>query len=52
MHKLAHLVAGAVSSKSCVGIEKYPEGRYNKAILLTLDDSAQAVAKVPNPNAG
>ena len=25
---------------------------YNKALLLTMDDGTQAVAKVPNPNAG
>jgi hypothetical protein len=25
---------------------------YNKALLLTMDDGTQAVAKIPNPNAG
>ena len=52
VHELARLAAEAVGSKSCVGIEKYPDGMYNKALLLTMDDGTQAVAKVPNPNAG
>lgn len=52
LHELARLAAEAVGSKSCVGIEKYPDGMYNKALLLTMDDGTQAVAKVPNPNAG
>lgn len=52
LRELARLAAEAVGSKSCVGIEKYPDGMYNKALLLTMDDGTQAVAKVPNPNAG
>ncbi|KAL9039161.1 MAG: hypothetical protein Q9214_004988 [Letrouitia sp. 1 TL-2023] len=52
MHELTRLAAEAVGSKSCVSIEKYPDGMYNKAFLLTMDDGTQAVAKVPNPNAG
>lgn len=52
LQELARLAAEAVGSKSCVSIEKYPEGMHNKALLLTMDDGAQAVAKVPNPNAG
>ncbi|KAL8840496.1 MAG: hypothetical protein Q9176_003822 [Flavoplaca citrina] len=52
LHELARLAAKAVGSKSCVGIEKYPDGMYNKALLLTMEDGTQVVAKVPNPNAG
>ena len=52
LQELARLTAEAVGSKSCVSIEKYPDGMYNKALLLTMDDGTQAVAKVPNPNAG
>ena len=52
MQELARLAAEAVESESCVSIEKYPDGMYNKAFLLTMDDGAQVVAKVPNPNAG
>ena len=52
MQELARIAAEAVGSKSCIGMEKYPDGMYNKALLLTMDDGAQVVAKVPNPNAG
>lgn len=52
LHELGRLAAEAVGSKSCVNMQKYPDGTYNKALLLTMDDGAQAVAKVPNPNAG
>ncbi|KAL9607873.1 MAG: hypothetical protein Q9167_007262, partial [Letrouitia subvulpina] len=52
MYELTRLAAEAVGSKSCIGTEKYPDGMYNKAFLLTMDDGTQAVAKVPNPNAG
>ena len=52
LHELGRLAAEAVGSKSCIKMQKYPDGMYNKALLLTMDDGAQAVAKVPNPNAG
>lgn len=52
VNALARLAAEAVGSKSCVSIEKYPEGMFNKALLLTMEDGTQVVAKVPNPNAG
>ena len=52
VNELARLAAQAVGSKSCVAIEKYPDGMYNKALLLTMEDGTQVVAKVPNPNAG
>lgn len=52
MQELGRLAAEAVGSTSCANIEKYPDGLYNKALLLTMDDGAQAVAKIPNPNAG
>jgi hypothetical protein len=35
-----------------VSIKKYPDGMYNKAMLLTMDNGTQVVAKVPNTNAG
>lgn len=41
-----------MGAKICVGIEKFPDGMYNKAMLLTMDNGTQVVAKVPNPNAG
>jgi hypothetical protein len=52
VHALARCAAEAVGAKSCVSIGKYPDGMYNKAMLLTMDDGSQVVAKVPNPNAG
>ena len=52
LDELARLAAEAVGSKFCISIEKYPDGMYNKALLLTMDDGTQAVAKIPNPNAG
>ncbi|KAL2038361.1 hypothetical protein N7G274_009010 [Stereocaulon virgatum] len=52
LDKLARLAAEAVGSISCVSIERYPNGMDDKALLLTVDDCIQAVAKIPNPNAG
>lgn len=52
LDELARLAAEAVGSKFCISIEKYPDGMYNKVLLLTMDDDTQAVAKIPNPNAG
>ena len=52
MQELARLAAEAVGANSCVSIEKYPDGMYNKVLLLTMEDGTQAVAKIPNPNAG
>lgn len=31
---------------------KFPEGNFNKAFLLKMDDGKEVVAKLPNPNAG
>jgi len=52
VNELARLAAEAVGTKTCVSIEKYPDGMYNKALLLTMDNGIQVVGKVPNPNAG
>ena len=52
INELARLAAEAVGAKSCVEIEKYPDGMHNKALLLTMKDGTQAVAKIPNSNAG
>ncbi|KAI9679362.1 MAG: hypothetical protein M1817_005384 [Caeruleum heppii] len=50
--ELARLAAEAVGANSCTRIEKYPDSMYNKAMLLTMENGSQVVAKVPNPNAG
>ena len=42
----------AMSSSSCVEIEKLSEGNFNNTFLLTMDDGKQAIARLPNPNAG
>jgi hypothetical protein len=52
VNELARCAAEAAGAKACVSIEKYPDGMYNKSMLLTMDDGSQVVAKVPNPNAG
>lgn len=45
-------VAGNAVGKKCVDVEKFADGMYNKAFLLTMHDDKQIVAKIPNPNAG
>lgn len=52
VNELARLGAEAIGAKSCVSIKKYPDGMYNKTMLLTMEDGTEVVAKVPNPNAG
>jgi hypothetical protein len=52
VNELARCAADAVGAKTCVEIAKYPDGMYNKSMLLTMDDGSRVVAKVPNPNAG
>jgi len=52
VNELARCAAEAVGARSCVKIEKYPDGMYSKSMLLTMDNGAEVVAKVPNPNAG
>ena len=37
---------------SGIRVMKYREGEYNKVFLLTMDNGAEVVAKVPNLNAG
>ncbi|XPS68903.1 hypothetical protein M3J09_001183 [Ascochyta lentis] len=52
VNELARCAAEAVGAKTCVNISKYPDGMYNKSMLLTMDNGSRVVAKVPNPNAG
>ena len=52
IHALGRVAAAAVGSKSCLTIDKYPDSMFNKALLLTMEDGKQVVAKIPNPNAG
>ncbi|KAK2733427.1 hypothetical protein FQN57_002123 [Myotisia sp. PD_48] len=52
MNELVHIAAESVGAKSCVDVEKCPDGMYNKSFVLTMDDGQEVIAKVPNPNAG
>ncbi|KAH8817179.1 hypothetical protein F5884DRAFT_874085 [Xylogone sp. PMI_703] len=35
-----------------IKLSKCTEGQYNKAFLMTMDNGAEVIAKIPNPNAG
>ena len=52
MAELARIAARSIGASSCVEIKKVPEGNFNKAFLLTMNDGNEVIAKVPNPNAG
>ncbi|KAH7087483.1 kinase-like domain-containing protein [Paraphoma chrysanthemicola] len=52
VQELVRCAADAIQADRCVKIEKYPDGMYNKRMLLTMSNGSQVVAKVPNPNAG
>ncbi|KGO77833.1 Aminoglycoside phosphotransferase [Penicillium italicum] len=52
MNKLARVAADSVGASQCISITKYPDGMFNKAFLMSMDDGREVIAKVPNPNAG
>ncbi|GAQ04126.1 hypothetical protein ALT_1447 [Aspergillus lentulus] len=52
LNRLASVAADSIGAAQCVSIKKYPDGMFNKAFLMTMDDGREVVAKVPNPNAG
>jgi hypothetical protein len=52
VNELARRAAHAIGTDSCICVEKYPDGMYDKSMLLTMSNGAEVVAKVPNPNAG
>lgn len=52
MNRLARIAAESVGASRCVSIKKYPDGMFNKALLMSMDDGREVIAKVPNPNAG
>ncbi|KAL2064617.1 hypothetical protein VTL71DRAFT_3754 [Oculimacula yallundae] len=43
-------VAGG--ARSCTKVLKCVEGQFNKAFLMTMDNGAEILAKIPNPNVG
>lgn len=54
MNEFAKRAAEAVGldPTQCVQVDKFPDGMFNKTFLFTMDNGAQVVGKVPNPNAG
>src|ERR1700733_777589 len=52
MNELSRIAAEAVGSESCLKVEKYPDGMFNKTFLFTMNNGTQVAGKVPNPNAG
>ncbi|KAL4785991.1 kinase-like domain-containing protein [Aspergillus varians] len=52
LNTLARVAADSVGAAQCISVKKYPDGMFNKAFLLSMDNGREVVAKVPNPNAG
>ncbi|KAJ5374541.1 phosphotransferase enzyme family protein [Penicillium concentricum] len=52
LNKLARVAADSVSGAKFISIKKYPDGMFNKANLMTMEDGQEVVVKVPDPNAG
>lgn len=52
LNRLASVAAESVGAARCISIKKYPDGMFNKAFLMSMDDGREVIAKVPNPNAG
>ncbi|CAP91172.1 Pc13g01030 [Penicillium rubens Wisconsin 54-1255] len=52
LNSLARVAADSVGAGRCIAIKKYPDGMFNKAYLMCMDDGQEVIAKVPNPNAG
>ncbi|OOF96589.1 hypothetical protein ASPCADRAFT_4630 [Aspergillus carbonarius ITEM 5010] len=52
LNRLASVAAESVGAARCISIKKYPDGMFNKAFLMSMNDGQEVVAKVPNPNAG
>ncbi|KAI8939218.1 hypothetical protein NX059_005046 [Plenodomus lindquistii] len=49
---LLQVSAQAIGARSCVKVDKLPEGNFSKVFLMTMDDGRELIAKLPNPNAG
>jgi hypothetical protein len=50
--ELVQHAARAVQADHCLSIRKYPDGMYNRVLLLSMDNGKEVVAKIPNPNSG
>ncbi|WEW59250.1 hypothetical protein PRK78_004719 [Emydomyces testavorans] len=44
VQKLVSIAAASVGANSCLRVEKFPDGMYDKAFLLPMDNGMQAVA--------
>ncbi|KAL3473948.1 phosphotransferase enzyme family protein [Aspergillus californicus] len=49
---LCSIAAQSVGSASRTDVTKLSEGNFNKALLLTMNDGKEVIAKITNPNAG
>lgn len=52
VNELVRITAASLGSSACTQIDKLPEGNFNKTFLITLENGDQAIARIPNPNAG
>ncbi|KAI2084178.1 hypothetical protein LOZ36_005055 [Ophidiomyces ophidiicola] len=52
MQELLRTAAKSVGAMRCIDVEECPDGLYSKALILTMDDETQVVAKIPYPNIG
>jgi len=52
MNELTRIAANAVGASNCIAVVKCPDGMYNKAFSMSMDDGQEVITKVPNPNAG
>lgn len=52
LNRLSKVAADSVGATQCIAIKKYPDGMFNKAFLMTMENGREVIAKMPNPNAG
>lgn len=44
---LLQVSAQAIGARSCVEVEKLPEGNFSKVFLITMDDGRELISKLP-----
>jgi hypothetical protein len=49
---LQDVAARTLGANKCMAMTKLAEGSFNKIFLLTMDTGAEAIARIPHPNAG
>jgi hypothetical protein len=49
---LQKVAAQSVNARECVSMTKLPDGGFNKAFRLLMDNGSVVIARLPNPNAG